>query len=268
VSSPTLQCKEHLEVARAQQTACGSEADADFHIFCALEVKHALDELVSLVGEGDTLQRNIDSIQEKLDYEIVAKKNIQHDYHAALAQYYAADKKMISMRSSQQNPCLPAKTSEVLHFGPTIPGFMLTLTYMIQHMLFLFALIVFFPLACCTHKLRCCKCPRTQSATPDSTHGVLLIFRFKIFFWVNSLHVSWASTGLLAIAPTNPFMLVCCDYADRSEPAEPPSTAAGLSIVSDVASTPTTHPASSSGPASRTRRNLRVGFSTSTAKTL
>jgi hypothetical protein len=139
VGYQTLQCKERLEVARAQQTACGSEADADFHIFCALEVKHALDELVSLVGEGDTLQRNIDSIQERLDSEIVAKKNIQHDYHATLAQYYAADKKMISMRSSQQIPCLPAKTSEVLQSGPTIPGFMLTLTYLIQYMLFLVA---------------------------------------------------------------------------------------------------------------------------------
>ena len=40
----TLQCKERLEVARAQQIACGSEADAVFHIFCALEVKHALDD--------------------------------------------------------------------------------------------------------------------------------------------------------------------------------------------------------------------------------
>lgn len=139
VGYQTMQCKERLEVARVQQTACGPEADADFHIFCALEVKHALDELVSLVGEGDTLQSNIDSIQERLDSEIVAKKHIQHDYHVTLAQYYAADKKMISKKSSQQIPNLPAKTSKVLHAGPTIPGLMLSLTYMFQHMLFLFA---------------------------------------------------------------------------------------------------------------------------------
>ena len=63
VGYQTLQCKERLEVARNHQTACGPEADAHFHIFCALEVKHALDELISLVGQGDTLQRNIDSIQ-------------------------------------------------------------------------------------------------------------------------------------------------------------------------------------------------------------
>ena len=69
IGSQTLQCKERLEVGQAQQTACGLEVDAYFHIFCALEVKHALDELVSLVGEGDTLQKNIDSIQERLDYE-------------------------------------------------------------------------------------------------------------------------------------------------------------------------------------------------------
>ena len=61
-------------MTRAQQTTCSHETDADFHIFCALEVKHALDELVSLVGEGGTLQRNIDSIQERLDHEICAKK--------------------------------------------------------------------------------------------------------------------------------------------------------------------------------------------------
>ena len=104
-------------MAHVQQSSCGCEADADFHIFCALEVKHALDELDSLVGEGDTLQRNIDSIQERLDFENGAKKIIQHDYHATLAQYYAADKKMISIKSSQQIPSLPAKTSEVLPYS-------------------------------------------------------------------------------------------------------------------------------------------------------
>ena len=82
----TLQCKERLEVARAQQTACEPEVDADFHIFCALEVKHALDELVSLVGQGDTLQKSIDSIQEKLEAEISTKNKIERDYHASLAQ--------------------------------------------------------------------------------------------------------------------------------------------------------------------------------------
>jgi hypothetical protein len=46
----------------AQQTACGPEADANFHIFCDLRVKHVLDELISLVREGNTLQNNIDSI--------------------------------------------------------------------------------------------------------------------------------------------------------------------------------------------------------------
>ena len=109
-------------MARAQQTACGPETDADFHIFCALEVKHALDELVSLVGEGDTLQNNIDSIQKRLDYEIVAKKNIQHDYHATLAQYYAADQKMMTIKSSQEIPNLGTKTSEVLNSARIIPS--------------------------------------------------------------------------------------------------------------------------------------------------
>ena len=127
VGYQTLQCKECLEVARAQQTACGPEADADFHIFCALEVKHALDELVSLVGQGDTLQKNIDSIHERLECEIVAKKNIQHDYHATLAQYYAADQQMISKLSSAQIPKDAPRTSEVVKPAATIPGFILNL---------------------------------------------------------------------------------------------------------------------------------------------
>ena len=37
VGYQTLQCKERLEVARNQQTACGPKADANFHIFYALE---------------------------------------------------------------------------------------------------------------------------------------------------------------------------------------------------------------------------------------
>ena len=141
VGYQTLQCKERLEVARAQQTACGPEADADFHIFCALEVKHALDELVSLVGEGDTLQKNIDSIQERVDSEICVKKNIQHDYHATLAQYYAADQKMGTSKSSQEIPTPAAKTSEVLISAPTIPGLNLWLTHMIEHMLWLYSFL-------------------------------------------------------------------------------------------------------------------------------
>ena len=76
VGYQTLQCKECLEVACAQQTACGPEADANFHIFCALEVKHAFDELIFLVGEGDTLQRIIDSIQENRCPKFVLKKTI------------------------------------------------------------------------------------------------------------------------------------------------------------------------------------------------
>ena len=118
----TLQCKERLEVARAQQTACGPEADADFHIFCALEVKHALDELVSLVGEGDTLQKSIESIQERLEAKLFAKNKIEHDYHVALAQYYAADQIMMNSKSSQTIPNVPTRTSEVLKPATTIPG--------------------------------------------------------------------------------------------------------------------------------------------------
>ncbi len=89
-----------------------------------------------------------------------------------------------------------------------------------------------------------------------------------MFFCVNSRHLSCDYADLLAIAPALPFMPVGCDYADRSAPAEAPSTSAEVTILSDVESTPTSLPASSSGPASRTRRTLRVGFSTSTAKTL
>ena len=96
----TLQCKEKLEVARAQQTAAGSEVDADFHIFCVLEVKHALDELISLVGEGDTLQKSIEFIQEKLESELSTKKKIEHDYHLNLAQYYAAYQRMVTIKPS------------------------------------------------------------------------------------------------------------------------------------------------------------------------
>ena len=123
VGYQTLQCKERLEVARAQQTGCGSEADADFHIFCALEVKHALDELVSLVGEGDTLQRNIDSIHETLESEIAAKKLIEYDYHIALAQYFAADQKMMTTKSSHLGPSVASMRPEIPISAPTIPGF-------------------------------------------------------------------------------------------------------------------------------------------------
>ena len=127
VGYQTLQCKERLEVARNQQTTCGPEADADFHIFCALEVKHALDELVSLVGQGDTLQRNIDSIQERLDSELNTKKNILHDYHATLAQYYAADQLMMSKVATAQIPKEAPKSSEVLNPAATNSGKILTL---------------------------------------------------------------------------------------------------------------------------------------------
>ena len=122
VGYQTLQCKEKLEVARAQQTAAGSEADADFHIFCALEVKHALDELVSLVGEGDELQRNIDSIQERLDSEISAKRRIEHDYHITLAQYYSADKKMIAINPSHPVTNVATPACEAPKPATTIPG--------------------------------------------------------------------------------------------------------------------------------------------------
>ena len=123
VGYQTMQCKEKLEVARAQQTACGSDVhELDFHIFCALEVKHALDELVSLVGEGDTIQRNIDSIQERLESEIGTRKRIEHDYHATLAQYYEADQKMKATKSSPSKPNVPATTGEVPNPTTTDPG--------------------------------------------------------------------------------------------------------------------------------------------------
>jgi hypothetical protein len=118
----TLQCKEKLEVARAQQCAAGSEADADFHIFCALEVKHALDELVSLVGEGDTLQKSIESIQERLESELSAKKKIEHDYHISLAQYYAADQRMLTIKASHPTTKAATTTFEVPNPASTIPG--------------------------------------------------------------------------------------------------------------------------------------------------
>ena len=118
----TLQCKEKLEVARAQQTGAGSEADADFHIFCALEVKHALDELVSLVGEGDTLQKSIESIQERLESELSAKKKIEHDYHISLAQYYAADQRMLTNKPSHPTTKAATTTLEVPNPASTIPG--------------------------------------------------------------------------------------------------------------------------------------------------
>ena len=127
----TLQCKERLELARARQTACGSEVDANFHIWCALEVKHALDELVSLVGEGDTLQRNIDSIQERLNSEISAKKKIEHDYHATLAQYYSADQKMITSKPSHPITNVATTTCEVPNPATKIPGLNSTLAQVI-----------------------------------------------------------------------------------------------------------------------------------------
>ena len=67
---------------------------------------------------------------------------------------------------------------------------------------------------------------------------------------------------------TTPFLINSCDYADIVTLAPHPATSSGLSILSDVASTPKTLNASSSGPASRTRRNFRVGGSTSAAKML
>ena len=118
----TMQCKEKLECARAQQTAAGSEADADFHIFCALEVKHALDELVSLVGEGDALQSSIDSIQERLESELSAKKKIEHDYHLSLAQYYAADQRMMAIRPIHPTTKVAGTTCAVPKSTTTIPG--------------------------------------------------------------------------------------------------------------------------------------------------
>ena len=118
----TLQCKEKLEVARAQQTAAGSEVDADFHIFCALEVKHALDELVSLVGEGDNLHKSIETIQARLDSELSAKKKIEHDYHISLAQYYAADQHMLTMKATHPTTKAATTTAEVPSPASTIPG--------------------------------------------------------------------------------------------------------------------------------------------------
>lgn len=149
VGYQTLQCKERLEVARGQQSACGPEADADFHIFCALEVKHALDELVSLVGQGDTLQRNIDSIQERIDSELSTKKAIQHDYHATLAQYYAADQLMMSKSSSAGIPNDATKTSEVLNPTATNPGLILHSPNSTKLFLFLLDCSVELPLATC-----------------------------------------------------------------------------------------------------------------------
>lgn len=131
VGYQTLQCKERLEVARAQQTACGPEADADFHIFCALEVKHALDELVSLVEQGDTLQKSIDAIQEKLEAEISTKIRIERDYHASLAQYYAADQMMKNSKLSPSIPNVPTSTPGMLNPPTTIAGLKLALTQVI-----------------------------------------------------------------------------------------------------------------------------------------
>ena len=171
VGYQTLQCKERLEVARAQQTACGPEADADFHIFCALEVKHALDELVSLVGEGDALQKTIDSIQERLDSECSIKKKIEHDYHAALVQYYAADQK--TMKPSQPVPNVATTTSDSLTPPTTISGLSFTLTQVIY------------------------------------LYGLVLIFRFTSCTFVNSSDETGFCCNLLVPTPSLAFILTC-----------------------------------------------------------
>ncbi len=57
--------------------------------------------------------------------------------------------------------------------------------------------------------------------------------------------------------------LICGEHADLGAPAPPPSTTSTSSMVSDVASTPTMLKTISPGPASRTRRNLKIGVSTS-----
>lgn len=72
--------------------------------------------------EGDTIQRNIDSIQERLESEIGIRKRIEHDYHATLAAYYAADQKMKATKSSPPKPKVPTTTREVPNPAATDPG--------------------------------------------------------------------------------------------------------------------------------------------------
>lgn len=87
-----------------------------------MEVKHALDELVSLVGEGDNLQKSIETIQARLDSELSAKKKIEHDYHISLAQYYAADQHMLTMKATHPTTKAATTTAEVPSPASTIPG--------------------------------------------------------------------------------------------------------------------------------------------------